>query len=290
MAADGTMQQEELQLTATVLQIPWAQPFDVWAAVRRARSSVRGQDGEATAARTAATRAVEACLGGLRVRDVTALPKPALVTGAGFSSPAQWADTEFQHRWQQLRAGLLRPAGKSPEGGHGQRRRRVAAVAGERLAADSKRDAELAYLARFEQHGPTVPFGGRRAGDGVEPAHAVVLAVPRFAARHAADHTRDDRHRVVLGPELVAGTAEPDKRDVLALLRGAYPCLPADAEAMGGVPGPRPLHDGPGGAARCPARATARLQRAQLEGGLQRSGRRQVQLGARRCSPRPRRR
>ena len=42
VAADGTMQQEELQLTATVLQFPWAQPFDVWAAVRRAWSSVRG--------------------------------------------------------------------------------------------------------------------------------------------------------------------------------------------------------------------------------------------------------
>ncbi|MFD0449436.1 hypothetical protein ACFQ10_54970 [Streptomyces indonesiensis] len=101
-----------------------------------------------------------------------------------------------------------------------------------------KQDAELAYLAQYEQHGPTVPFGGRRTGYGIEPDHAVVLTVPRFAARHAADHTRDDRQRVILGPELVAGTAEPDERDVLALLRGAYPYLPADAEGDG--PGARP--------------------------------------------------
>ncbi|MGW5788063.1 hypothetical protein ACWEWK_29235 [Streptomyces sp. NPDC003757] len=65
-----------------------------------------------------------------------------------------------------------------------------------------------------------------------------MLAVPRFAARHAAGHTRDDRQRIVLGPELVAGSAGPDERDVLALLRGAYPYLPADAEGDG--PGVRP--------------------------------------------------
>jgi hypothetical protein len=84
-----------------------------------------------------------------------------------------------------------------------------------------------------------LPFGGRRIGYGVEPDHAVVLAVPRFAARHAADHTRDDRQRIVLGPELVAGSAGPDEWDVLALLRGAYPYLPADAEGDG--PGARPM-------------------------------------------------
>ena len=54
----------------------WAEPFDVWAAVRRAWSGVRDQGGEATAARAAAMRAVEAVWGGLRVRDVTALPEP----------------------------------------------------------------------------------------------------------------------------------------------------------------------------------------------------------------------
>lgn len=37
-----------------------------------------------------------------RVRDVIALPEPALVPADGFSSPAQWADAEFQHRWQRF--------------------------------------------------------------------------------------------------------------------------------------------------------------------------------------------
>lgn len=230
VAADGTVQRTGQELAAAVLPSRWAQPFDVWAAVRRAWSGVRDQGGAATAARAAAMRAVEAVWGGVRVRDVTALPEPALVAGAGFASPAQWADAEFQHRWQQyvvdcchrLEEALGATTG---EGGDGWQLTR-------------KQDAELAYLAQYEQQGPTVPFGGRRTGYGVEPDHAVVLAVPRFAARHAADHTRDDRQRVILGPDLAAGSAEPDERDVLALLRGAYPYLPVDAEGDG--PGATP--------------------------------------------------
>jgi hypothetical protein len=65
-----------------------------------------------------------------------------------------------------------------------------------------------------------------------------VLAVPRFAARHAAGHPRDDLQRVILGPDLVAGTAGPDERDVLALLRRACPYLPVDAEGAGPGAGP----------------------------------------------------
>ncbi|MFJ8158806.1 hypothetical protein [Streptomyces sp. NPDC094468] len=238
VAADETVQRAGQELAAAVLRSRWAEPFDVWAAVRRAWSGVRDQGGEATAARAAAMRAVEAVWGGLRVRDVTALPEPALVAGAGFASPAQWADAEFQHRWQQymvdccdrLEEALGAATG---DGGDGWQ---LVLVSGWPLT--SKRDAELAYLAQYEQHGPAVPFGGRRTGYGVEPDHAVVLAVPRFAARHAADHTRDDRQRVVLGPELVAGTAGPDERDVLALLRGAYPYLSVDAEGDGPGAGP----------------------------------------------------
>jgi hypothetical protein len=205
VAADGTVQQEGLQLAAAVLQSRWAEPFDVWAAVRWAWSGVRDQGGGAQAARTAAMRAVEAVWGGARVCDVTALPEPALVTGGGFASPAQWADAEFQHRWQKyvldccdrLEEALGAATG---DGGDGWQ---LVLVSGWPLTR--KRDAELAYLAQYEQHGPSVPFGGRRTGYGVEPDHAVVLAVPRFAARHAADHTRDDRQRVVLGPDLAGG-------------------------------------------------------------------------------------
>ncbi|WP_324790402.1 hypothetical protein [Streptomyces sp. H51] len=238
VAADGTVQRAGQELAAAVLRSRWAEPFDVWAAVRRAWSGVRDQGGEATAARAAAMRAVEAVWGGLRVRDVTALPEPALVAGAWFASPAQWADAEFQHRWQQyvvdccdrLEEALGAATGDGGEGWQ------LVLVSGWPLT--SKRDAELAYLAQYGQHGPAVPFGGRRTGYGFEPDHAVVLAVPRFAARHAADHTRGDRQRVVLGPELVAGTAGPDERDVLALLRGAYPYLSVDAEGDGPGAGP----------------------------------------------------
>jgi hypothetical protein len=238
VAADGTVQQEGMQLAAAVLRSRWAEPFDVWSAVRRAWSGVRDQGGGAPAARTAAMRAVEAVWGGARVRDVTALPEPALVAGAGFASPGQWADAEFQHRWQQYVldcCGRLEEAlgSATGDGGDGWQLVRVSG-----WPLTRKRDAELAYLAQYEQHGPTVPFGGRRTGYGVEPDHAVVLAVPRFAAGHSAEHTRDDRQRVILGPELVAGSAGSDERDVLALLRGAYPYLPADTEGDG--PGARP--------------------------------------------------
>ncbi|MFD8609611.1 hypothetical protein [Streptomyces sp. NPDC059631] len=237
VAADGTVQRKGQELAAAVLQSRWAQPFDVWAAVRRSWSGVWDQGGEAQAARTAAMRAVEAAWGTARVRDVTALPEPALVAGAEFASPAQWADAEFQHRWQRYVLDccdrMEEALGTAPADGDGWQ---LLLVTGWPLTR--KRDAELAYLAQYEQHGPTVPFGGRRTGYGVEPDHAVVLAVPRFAARHAADHTRDDRQRITLGPDLVAGSVGADERDVLALLRGAYPYLPADAERDG--PGARP--------------------------------------------------
>ncbi|MFF8931487.1 hypothetical protein ACF1AO_29945 [Streptomyces longwoodensis] len=126
----------------------------------------------------------------------------------------------------------------------------------------SKQDAELAYLAQYAQHGPAVPFGGRRNGYGVEPDHAVVLAVPRFAAQHAADHTRDHRQRVVLGAHLAAGSAGPDERDVLALLRGAYPYLPADAEGDGPDARPTALVT----AARAVRRDAQRERRASYSG------------------------
>ncbi|MET8583594.1 hypothetical protein ABZX39_22390 [Streptomyces collinus] len=104
-----------------------------------------------------------------------------------------------------------------------------------------QRDAELAHLAQYEQHGPTVPFGGRRTGYGWEPDHAVVLAVLRFAAEHAAGHTRGQTGRVTVGPDLAPGAAGPEEQDVLALLRGAYPYVPADADRDGAAARPTDL-------------------------------------------------
>lgn len=80
------------------------------------------------------------------------------------------------------------------------------------------------------------------AGDryGPEPEHAVVLSVPRFAAQHAAEHTRDDVGRIVPGPVLPQG-AGPAEQDVLALQRGAYPYLATDTGQDGAGAQPTPL-------------------------------------------------
>ncbi|MFJ3189641.1 hypothetical protein [Streptomyces halstedii] len=150
----------------------------------------------------------------------------------------RWADAEFEQRWQayvleccdQLEEALEAASG---DGGDG---RQLMLVTGWPLT--QQRDAELAYLAQYEQCGPTVPFGSRRAGYGTEPEHAVVLAVPRFAALHAAEHTRKEPQRIVLGPGLAAGSAGPEMRDVLARLRRACPYLAAAGDGVG--PGPRP--------------------------------------------------
>ncbi|MEW2290549.1 hypothetical protein [Streptomyces sp. NPDC047841] len=208
VAADGQVRQAGLQLAAAVVDRPrWAaEPFDAWAVVRRAWSSARDRGVGAAQARTAAMQALEARWGDARVRDVTALPEPAAVPADGFASPAQWADAEFQHRWQRyvmeccdrLEQALHTAVSGDPVAG-----RKLLLVTGWPLVRPQ--DAELAYLAQYEQHGPTVPFGGRRSGYGWEPDHAVVLAVPRFAARHAAEHTRDHPGRIVVGPDLHAG-------------------------------------------------------------------------------------
>jgi len=104
-----------------------------------------------------------------------------------------------------------------------------------------QQDAELAYLAQYEQHGPAVPFGGRRTGYGQEPDHAVVLSVPRFAAQHAAEHTRSEKERISLGPDVPDAAVGPAEQDVLTLLRSAYPYLPTDAERDGAGVQPTPL-------------------------------------------------
>ncbi|MGW5482936.1 hypothetical protein [Streptomyces sp. NPDC004008] len=234
VAADGQVRQAGLQLAAAVVdRSRWAaKPFDAWAVVRRAWSSARDRGMGAAQARTAAMQALEAHWGAARVRDVTALPEPVPVPADGFSSPAQWADAEFQHRWQRyvveccdrLEQALHAAASGEPAAG-----RQLLLVTGWPLVRPQ--DAELAYLAQYEQHGPTVPFGGRRNGYGWEPDHAVVLAVPRFAAQHAAEHTRDHPGRIVVRPDLDA--KGPDEQEVLTLLRGAYPYLEVDAERDG---------------------------------------------------------
>ncbi|MET9509411.1 hypothetical protein ABZX62_13155 [Streptomyces flavidovirens] len=173
--------------------------------------------------------------------DVTALPGPAIVAAGDFSSPAQWADAEFQHQWQRyvldccdrLEEVLEAATGSDAEDG-----RQLLLVTGWPLTRE--RDAELAYLAQYEQHGPVVPFGARQRSYSPEPDHAVVLAVPQFAAQHAAEHTRDNKGQIVLGPDLPP-SASPVAQDVLALLPGAYPYLAAVAEQDCAGAQPTPL-------------------------------------------------
>ncbi|WGD45130.1 hypothetical protein [Streptomyces cathayae] len=241
VAADGRVQRQGLGLAAAVVEhARWGEPFDAWGAVRRAWSSARGQG--TAAAREAALGVVEARWGGARVRDVTALPEPAVVPAGGFSSPAQWADVEFRHRWREWVAECcdgLEGALGSAAGGKSAAGRQLLLVTGWPLVR--QQDAGLAYLAQYEQHGPCVPFGGRLTGYGWEPEHAVVLAVPRFAARHAGEHTREHWGRIVVGPDVAAGATGPEEQEVLALLRGAYPYLLADAEWDGAGAAPTPL-------------------------------------------------
>ncbi|MFE2101662.1 hypothetical protein [Streptomyces sp. NPDC059468] len=267
VAADGQAQRQGLQLAAAVVdRSRWArEPFDAWAAVRRAWSGARDQGAGAAQARAAALRAVEDRWEGPRVRDVTALPEPAVVPVGSFGSPAQWADAEFRQRWQQyvaeccdrLEEALHTAAGGGPSAG-----RQLLLVTGWPLVR--QRDSELAYLAQYEQHGPAVPFGGRRTGYGWEPDHAVVLAVPRFAARHAAEHTREQRGRMTVEPDLPPGANVPEEQDVLALLRGAYPYLPVDAVRDGAGAQPTSLVT-KARAARRDARPPVRLGRGGLE-------------------------
>lgn len=234
VAADGRVREQGLQLAAAVESTRFGDPFDAWAAVRRGWSAARDQGRGPAEARDAALRALQARWGQARVRDVTALPEPAIVAAAGFTSPARWADSEFAHRWRgfvveccnQLETALTDGAGGEPAGAQ-----RLVLVTGWPLTHEG--DAELAYLAQYEQHGPVVPLGGRRHGYGQEPNHAVVLAVPQFAARHADEHTRDQDGRIVTGPAIAPGASEPGEQDVLALLRHAYPYLPADAARDG---------------------------------------------------------
>ncbi|MFE9400120.1 hypothetical protein [Streptomyces flavidovirens] len=63
---------------------------------------------------------------------------------------------------------------------------------------------------------------------------------PQFAAQHAAEHTRDNKGQIVLGPDLPP-SASPVAQDVRALLRDAYPYLAVDAEQDGAGAQPTPL-------------------------------------------------
>lgn len=236
VAADERVSEEGRELAAAIERTWWGESCDVWSVVRRAWSTARAQGASAESAHDAAMHAVEEHWGTARVRDVTALPRVASIPAYGCSSPAEWADREFQYLWRryvsqtcQKLETALRTAG-----GGGAVRYQLLLVTGWPLTRE--RDADLAYLAQYEQVGARVPYGGRRERSSWTPNHAVVLAVPGNAARHATAHARAHGGRIVAGPRLPK-SREDIERQALALLRLAFPYLTSDAEQDEAVPG-----------------------------------------------------
>ncbi|MGW4690674.1 hypothetical protein ACWEPM_38160 [Streptomyces sp. NPDC004244] len=83
-----------------------------------------------------------------------------------------------------------------------------------------------------------MPNGAQRSeyGQQIGPQYAVVLAVPTFAARHAEEHTRGSRGRVVVGPVVAEGASVGG--EVQGLLRAAFPYLEPDTADDGDHPEP----------------------------------------------------
>ncbi|SEP54294.1 hypothetical protein [Amycolatopsis saalfeldensis] len=177
-------------------------------------------------------------LAGRVVRDVSLLPVPSHTAYAGECSVGAWAEREFDHLWREGATGwvqLLEDAYRGP-GGPGSDDQRLVMVANWPLTRPVDRD--LAYLAQYEQHGPAVPAGRRPlVGDygpwGWEPTWSVVLAVPAFAATHAAELTARRRdQQITVGP-VPADDPASTIEQALALARTAYPYLVEDAAADG---------------------------------------------------------
>ncbi|WP_326581802.1 hypothetical protein OIE69_44190 (plasmid) [Actinacidiphila glaucinigra] len=229
VAAGERVSEEGRELAAAIDRTWWGEPCDVWSVVRRAWSTARAQGASAESALDAAMHAVEGHWGTARVRDVTALPRVASIPAYGCSSPAEWADREFQYLWRRYVSQSCQKleTAMRTAGGGGAVRHQLLLVTGWPLTRE--RDVDLAYLAQYEQVGPTVPCGGRRERSSWAPNHAVVLAVPGNAVRHATAHARAHGGRIVAGPRLPKGR-ENIERQALALLRLAFPYVASDAE------------------------------------------------------------
>ncbi|GAB2740600.1 hypothetical protein [Amycolatopsis magusensis] len=216
----------------------WSRPHFLAGLVIEAWKVARGRGDTPERCLSFALTAAERHLAGRAVRDVSLLPTPARTAYAGERSVGAWAEREFDHLWREAATHwvqLLEDAYRGP-GGPGREEQRLILVANWPLTRPADRD--LAYLAQYPQHGPALPAGRRpHAGDygpwGWEPAWSVVLAVPAFAAAHAAELTERRRdQQITVGP---APDDDPQRRaaQVLALARTAYPYLADDAAADG---------------------------------------------------------
>lgn len=251
VAADRKVHEESRALGA-VLGVGYGYGYgrpslELWTMVRAAWSMAREQGQDAGGALDYASAVVTREWGKARVRDVSALPLPAMTYSAGHASPAAWAEAEFHHQWHFfVQRWCARLEAELAGASQGSDKQQLLLVCGWPLTGPHDRD--LAFLAQYEQIGPRVPWGGADQrynpyGESL-PADAVVLAVPEFAAERALEHATGQRGRLVSGEPLTEDSITPDgpAPAVLgaarALLRTAFPLLAEDVAEDGRRPRP----------------------------------------------------
>ncbi len=221
--------------------------LELWAMVRAAWTRAREQGRDAGGALDYASAVVTQEWGRARVRDVTALPLPAMTCAAGHASPAAWAEAEFHHQWHSfVQRWCARLEAELAGASQGSDKQQLLLVCGWPLTGPHDRD--LAFLAQYEQIGPRVPWGG--AEQRYNPygksltADAVVLAVPEFAAERALAHTAGQRDRLIAGGQLAEDGLTPQGHApavlgaARALLRTVFPLLAEDVAEDGRRPRP----------------------------------------------------
>lgn len=209
----------------------------VWDCVRLSWAHAREQGRCAVQAKDLARRALFERWGRQQVVDVSALPSPALTLVGSCSSPAEWAQQEYQHLWGafvERWCGRLEEEFASQHAGG--KDEQLLLVADWPLT----HRGDLAYLSQFRQVGPAVPAGLREEAYGERrKRHAVVVAVPQYAVEHAVAHEDRARwgHATVLTAGDVLDTAAQEVESAArGMLRAVYPYLPEDVAADGKRP------------------------------------------------------
>lgn len=239
VARDTATQRQAAALARIVGDVDgWGRPWPLAGLAIEAWKTARSRGESPRSSLDFALVAVGNHLAGQHVRDVSLLPRPARTAYAGDCSPGAWADREFDHLWRETVTGwvaALEAEYRAPEPDSCDDHRLILVGSWPLTRID---DRELAYLSQYDQLGPAVPAGSRRVighygPTGWEPAWSVVLAVPAFAAAHAAD-LASARHGQQIVPGPVLGQDSQAAADqALQMLRARYPYLPEDAAADG---------------------------------------------------------
>lgn len=163
-----------------------------WQEAARAWAGKLRLDADLDAARSSLASALELVYRDAPVRDMSLLPPPARYPGAGFATPADWADAEYRAlrqaiagNWAQRLEEAL--AGVIDHDENAASRWRLLLITGWPLTAG--RDQDLAYLARYPELDRVDVRPEIAVGDRERIIRATVLLhVPGFAARHAVAH------------------------------------------------------------------------------------------------------